>query len=88
VQELGRDSFPVLFVDVLTRRKRFDDAVYFAKNRVAGRGSQEARRTFGVPGYYVAEPSEATPRGAAPVSPSRRLQPSPHSDPPEAEKPK
>lgn len=58
VADHGQDSFPVLFVDVLTRGERVDHAVYYAKTRVATRGNQDSRRAFGVPGYYVIESAE------------------------------
>ena len=78
VPALARDTFPVLLIDVLTRGKPFDHAVYYAKNRVIGRGSKESRRLFGVPGYFVTEPvvgehgTQISPTSAAA---SRRTQP-------------
>lgn len=59
VPEQGQDTLPLLFVDAFTRGERFDHAIYYAKNRAAGWGSQEAQRAFGVPGYYVIEPADA-----------------------------
>jgi Caspase domain len=73
VPALGRNTFPVLLVDVLTREERFDHAVYYAKNRVTVQGSQESRRTFGVPGYYVLEPVGG--EHGAQVSPSSSTAP-------------
>ena len=71
VPALGKDTFPVLLVDVLTRSERFDTAVYYAKNRVTVRGSQDSRRTFGVPGCYAYGPA-AGEQGAR-VSPSSSM---------------
>ena len=74
----GQDSFPVLFLDALTRAERFDQAVYYAKNRVVEHGSLEARDTFGVPGCYVyerdeAESAEPKPAGQSTLSRSATL---------------
>jgi hypothetical protein len=56
VTNLGDTTFPILFVDALTQGKRFDHAVYYAKETAMLRGAAESRRPFGVPGYYVIEP--------------------------------
>ena len=89
VPERGEDTFPVLFIDVLTRGKRLDRAVYYAKNRVSLRGTLEARWTFGVPGYYVIEPAVADGGegrtsgtvGTAPVRPRGMSAPPPKEKP-------
>jgi hypothetical protein len=71
VKPLAPDTLPLLFVDAFTRGERFDHAVYYAKNRVARFGSQQLRRTFGVPGYYVIEQAGA-PAADAPSPGPRR----------------
>ncbi len=73
VPESGKDTFPVLLLDALTRGERLDHAVYYAKNRVAWWTSPEARATFGVPGYYISAPTGVTPKSPLPSSTARSL---------------
>jgi hypothetical protein len=70
VPPFGRDTFPVLLIDALTRDIPLDQAVYYAKNRLRQRGDADLRRTFGVPGYYVAASAPPSQMGREPIAPS------------------
>jgi len=81
IPELGRDTFPALLLEALALGIEFDQAVYYAKNRVAMRATQDSRRCFGVPGYYMVESAEGKRSARSPGSVTGRFKPGPTARP-------